>query len=98
MKIGRPRDAEARRSLPELGIPVFGYKSHIAIHWRFGLSLSFAVTDAARHDGSLLRELVTTNNIASDIGADTAYRLKANEAWLAIRGRVFRIHPRKPRG
>jgi IS5 family transposase len=31
VKIGRPRDAKACRSVPELAIPVAGYKSHIAI-------------------------------------------------------------------
>jgi hypothetical protein len=31
VKIGRTRDAEPRRSVPELAIPVFGYKNHIAI-------------------------------------------------------------------
>jgi IS5 family transposase len=98
VKIGRPGDAEAPRSVPELAIPVFGYKSHIAIDRRFGFIRSFAVTDAARHDGALLHELVTTNNTASDIWADTAYRSKANEAWLEARGRVSRIHHRKPRG
>ncbi len=41
---------------------------------------------------------MTTNNTASDIWADTAYRSKANEAWLEARGRMSRIHHRKPRG
>lgn len=98
VKTGRPRDNDALRSVPELAIPVFGYKSHIPIDRRFGFIRSFAVTDAARHDGTLLRELVTTNNTASDVWADTAYRSKANETWLRGKGRVSRIHHKKPQG
>jgi IS5 family transposase len=98
VKIGRPRDAEAARSVSELAIPLFGYKNHVAIDRRFGFIRSFEVTDAARHDGALLRALVTTNNTASEVWADTAYRSKANEAWLEARGRVSRIHHKKPKG
>ena len=98
VKIGRPRDQDAARSVPELAIPVFGYKNHVAIDRRFGFIRTFAVTDAARHDGALLRELVTTDNTASDVWADTAYRSRANEAWLEARGRVSRIHRKKPKG
>jgi len=41
---------------------------------------------------------VTTDNTASDVWADTAYRSKSNEAWLTKHGRVSRIHRKKPRG
>ena len=59
---------------------------------------SFAVTDAARHDGHVLRQIVSTDNTASDVWADTAYRSRANERWLAAKGRVSRIHRKKPGG
>jgi len=98
VKIGRPKDTDAPRSVPELAIAVFGYKSHIGIDRRFGFIRSFAVTDAACHDGKKLRDLVTTDNTASDVWADTAYRSQANEAWLAAKGRVSRLHHKKPRG
>jgi transposase, IS5 family len=99
VKTSRPREADtAKRVLPTLAIPVFGYKSRLAIDRRFGFIRSFAVTDAARHDGALLRELVRSDNTASEVWADTAYRSRANEAWLASRGRVSRIHQKKPRG
>lgn len=98
VKIGRPRDKDAARSVPELAIPVFGYKTHIAVDRRFGFIRSFEVTDAARHDGHVLRQIVGTDNTASDVWADTAYRSKANERWLASKGRVSRIHHKKPRG
>jgi hypothetical protein len=59
---------------------------------------------AARHDGALLPELpelpelIDTNNTASEVWADTAYRSQANERFLE--GRLLRsqIHRKKPKG
>jgi transposase, IS5 family len=82
----------------DIAIPSFGYNNHIAIDRRFGFICKSVVTHGARHDGSQLREVVTTNNTASDVWADTAYRSKANEAWLKSNGRVSRIHRKKPKG
>jgi IS5 family transposase len=56
------------------------------------------VSDAAAHDGKMLRQVVTSDNTASDVWADTAYRSKANEAWLESKGRTSRIHRKKPKG
>ena len=64
----------------------------------FGFIRKGKVTDAARFDGKMLREVVTSDNTASDVWADTAYRSQANEAWLKRQSRVSRIHRRKPRG
>jgi IS5 family transposase len=98
VKIGRPRDPEAERSVPELAIAVFGYKTHVAIDRSFGFIRNWVVTSAARHDGAVLREIVTCQNTASDVWADTAYRSKVNEEWLAARGLTSRIHRKKPKG
>jgi len=46
----------------------------------------------------MLRDVVTNDNTASDVWADTAYRSQANERWLKRIGRISRIHRRKPRG
>jgi IS5 family transposase len=46
----------------------------------------------------MLRDVVTSDNTASDIRADTAYRSQANEKWLKAQGRGSRIHRRKPKG
>ncbi len=46
----------------------------------------------------MLRDVVTSDNTASDVRAETAYRSQANEAWLKRQSRVSRIHRRKPRG
>jgi IS5 family transposase len=82
----------------DLAIPAFGYKNHIGIDRRHRLIRRWTVTDAARHDGALLPELIDTSNTASDVWADTAYRSKANESFLA--GRLLRsqIHRKKPKG
>ena len=82
----------------DIAIPSFGYKNHVAIDQRFGFIRKGVVTHGARHDRSQLREVVTTNNTSSDVWADTAYRSKTNEAWLAANGRVSRIHCKKPKG
>jgi transposase, IS5 family len=44
----------------------------------------------------MLRDVVTGDNTARDVWADTAYRSQANEKWLKRQGRVSRIHRRKP--
>jgi len=46
----------------------------------------------------MLRDVVTGDNTASDVWADTAYRSQANEKWLKAQGRVSRVHRRKPNG
>ncbi len=83
----------------DLAIPAFGYKSHIGIDQRHGFIRRHKVTDAAAHDGARLREgLIDPTNTASDVWADTAYRSKANEDFLADRGKTSQIHRRKPVG
>ncbi len=52
VKTGRRRERTGtQRRLPEIAIPVFGHKSHIAIDRAYGFIRSSAVTDAACHDG-----------------------------------------------
>src|SRR5918998_230591 len=63
-----------------------------------GLIRTWTVTDAARHDGAQLPNLVSKANTASDVWADTAYRSKANEKHLADNGLRSRIHRKKPPG
>lgn len=84
--------------LPQIATPVFGYKSHISIDRRFGFIRKGKVTSAAQSDGRQLRHVVDTNNTASDVWADSAYRSQKNEAWLARHMFTSRIHRRKPRG
>ena len=71
LKRGRKRSAELsephERTRSELVIPVFGYKNHLGIDRRHGFIRSFAVTDAARHDGHQLGRLLDPHNTASDV-------------------------------
>jgi len=83
----------------DIAIPFFGYKSHISIDRRHGITRREKTTDAAAHDGARLREgLIDPANTASDVWADTAYRSAANEAFLEKAGKTSRIHHKKPRG
>jgi IS5 family transposase len=77
---------------------VFGYKNHVGIDRRHGFIRSFAVTDAARHDGRQLDQLLDPHNTASPVWADTAYRSAANVALLARRGLVPQFQRPQPRG
>lgn len=84
--------------LPRIATPVFGYKSHISIDRRFGFIRQATVTSAAAPDGRQLKNLVTTDNLSSEVWADSAYRSRNNEKWLAGRMLTSRIHRRKPAG
>ncbi len=53
---------------------------------------------AARYDRAQLPEILDKANTASGVWADTAYRSKKNEAWLAKNSFVSHIHTKKPKG
>jgi IS5 family transposase len=102
IKRGRRRppgadEPKARIATPN-AVPMFGYKNHIGIDRRHGFIRSFAVTDAAAHDGRQLGQLLDPDNTASPVWADTAYRSAANVALLARRGLVPQFQRPKPRG
>jgi IS5 family transposase len=82
----------------DLAVPAFGYKNHISIDRRHGLIRGWTTTHAAAHDGARLEDVLDATNTASDVWADTAYRSAKNEAMLARRGLVSRIHRKKPQG
>lgn len=89
---------DVRRQGAEIAVPVFGYKNHIGIDRAHGFIRRFAVTHAARHDGSQLGGVLDPANTASDVWADTAYRGRVNIALLAKRGLVAQFQRAKPRG
>lgn len=84
--------------LPQIALPVFGYRSHICIDRRFGFIRAAAVTSASGADRRQLRYVVTTDNTSSNVWADTAYRSKRNETWLSKSMLTSQIHRRKPKG
>jgi IS5 family transposase len=92
----KPRDDG---SLPrDLAIPAFGYKNHVSTDRRHGLIRKWMVTSASAHDGARLADLLDSNNTASDVWADTAYRSKKNEAHMEKHGFVSQVHRKKPKG
>jgi IS5 family transposase len=93
----KPREDGSLPSV-DLAIPAFGYKNHVSIDRGFGLIRKWATTHAAAHDGARLEDVLDRTNTASDVWADTAYRSAKNEAMLARRGFVSRIHRKKPPG
>lgn len=95
---GKIRHRPDGTPLPQIALPVFGYKSHISIDRRFGFIRAGETTSASAADGRMLRKLASKSNTASDVWADTAYRSKRNEAWLEKNGFSSRIHRRKPTG
>lgn len=82
----------------DIAIPAFGYKNHIGIDRQHGLIRKWKATDASRYDGAQLSDLLAKDNTASGVWADTAYRSKKNEAWLAKNGFFSHIHTKKPKG
>lgn len=81
----------------DIAIPAFGYKNHASIDRRHGFIRKWSVTAASAFDGAELSAVVHRNT-GSKVWADTAYRSKKNEAWLAGNGYVSDIHHKKPKG
>ena len=103
MRAGRSSSARPRPdgSVPpvDIAIPTFGYQNHVSIDREHGLIRRWEATDAAAYEGARLREgLLDKTNTACAVWADTAYRSKANEAFLEKNGFVSRVHRKKPAG
>ncbi|MBS3961634.1 MAG: transposase, partial [Sandarakinorhabdus sp.] len=61
-----------------------------------GLIRTWETSAANAHDGARLPELVSRENMAAGVWADTAYRSKKNEAFLARGMFKSHIHQKKP--
>jgi len=91
--------ADGTKPAVDIAIPTFGYQNHISIDRRHGLIRRWQASDAAAYEGARLRQgLLDKSNTAATVWADTAYRSKANEEFLAKDGFVSRIHRKKPPG
>ena len=96
---GKARLREDGTQHADIAIPVFGYKSHAGIDRRHGFIRKWDVTDASGHDGRMLRRgLLDRTNTGATVWADSAYRSRANEAFLEKHGFKSQVHHRKPRG
>jgi IS5 family transposase len=80
----------------DLAIPMFGYKNHIGIDRAHGLIRTWDASAANAHDGARLPDVVSKDNTGSGVWADTAYRSKKNEAFLARGMFTSHIHQKKP--
>jgi len=80
----------------DLAIPMFGYKNHIGIDRAHGLIRTWGASAANAHDGARLPDVVSKDNTGSGVWADTAYRSKKNEAFLAKGMFTSHIHQKKP--
>lgn len=89
---------DAPKGQVDIAIPTYGYKSHIMTDRSHGFIRSYTVTDASRHDGAQLPDLLRRDILATGVWADSAYRSKKNEAWLSKHGLVSHIHRKKPPG
>jgi IS5 family transposase len=98
VRLTKARQREDGTPQADLGIPEFGYKNIVSIDRRHGLIRRWAASDAAAHDGARLALVLDDQNTASDVWGDTSFRSAANEALLASRGLVSRLHRKKPRG
>ena len=66
-------------------------------HYRDQLVRRYKVTDAAVHDSQVVEDILDPNNTASDVWADSAYRLAEIEAKLDEMGLKSRIHRKSHR-
>ena len=66
----------------DLAIPMFDYKNHVGIDRAHGLIRTWKTSAANDHVGARLPDLVSRENTASGVWADTAYCSKKNEAVL----------------
>ena len=87
----RPGDTDARWTKKH-GKSHYGYKNHLSIDRRHKLIRRYRVTDAAVHDSQVLEELLGSDNTASGVWADSAYRSEAIEEKIKQKGLTSRIH------
>jgi len=99
VQFGKARIREDGKPMADIAIPSFGYKAHTSIDRKYRLIRRWDVTDAAAHDGRMLRRgLLDHSNTASGVWADSAYRSRKNEAFMERHGFTSHVHRRKPKG
>ena len=96
-KVNDDADPAAFRPV-DLAVPMFGYKNHVGIDRAHRFIRTWDATAANAHDGARLPVLVSKANTGSGVWADTAYRSKKNEAFLAEGMFRSQIHRKKPKG
>ena len=74
-----------------------GCKNHVSIDRKWRLVRRWSATDAARHDGHELENLLDVNNGCKTVWADSAQLSAANEAMPGSAGSSRRSAARSPR-
>ena len=87
----RQKDSDARWTKKH-GKRHYGYKNHVGIDRKHKLIRRYRVTDASVHDSQVVEGLLTSDNTASGVWADSAYRSKAIEEKVKAKGLRSRIH------
>ncbi len=87
----RQKDTDARWTKKH-GKSHYGYKNHINVDRRHKLVRRYHVTDAAVHDSQAIEAILDTDNTASDVWADSAYRSAEIEKMIKTKGLTSRIH------
>ncbi len=87
----RQKDTDARWTKKH-GQNHYGYKNHVSVDRRHKLVRRYDVTDAAVHDSQIIDEILDTDNTASGVWADSAYRSAEIEATLSEKGLTSRVH------
>ena len=87
----RQKDSDARWTKKH-GKSHYGYKNHVGIDRKHKLIRRYHVTDASVHDSQVVDELLTDDNTASGVWADSAYRSKDIEKKVKAKGLTSRIH------
>ncbi len=90
------KDTDARWTKKH-GKSHYGYKNHVNVDRRHKLVRRYKVTDAAVHDSQVVEDILDSNNTASDVWADSAYRSAEIEAKLDKMGLKSRIHHKSHR-
>lgn len=99
IQFGKAKPRQDGTVPPDIAIPHFGYKAHTGIDKGHRFIRRWDVTDASRHDGRMLRRgMLDRTNTGATVWADSAYRSKANEAFMAKHGFASQVHHRKPPG
>ena len=87
----RQKDTDARWTKKH-GKSRYGDKNHVGIDRTHKLIRRYRVTDASVHDSQVLEALLSSDNTASGVWADSACRSKEIEAKVKARGLRSRIH------
>lgn len=87
----RQKDTDARWTRKH-GKSHYGYKNHINVDRRHKLVRCYRVTDASVHDSQVIEAILDTDNTASDVWADSAYRSTEIEKMLKDKGLTSRVH------